>query len=129
MASLLANIVEERQYKTASRHVRWSVDAESSRMVSEKWIKLLWTFVHTEIDRLNEENEFHGEELKVSTSEFMRLWYQNTYTHLMRPEKTHVKFLCILIQLYIISVVCCIAIVKLYRALKLKYGRYVRELT
>ena len=100
LASLLANIVEERQYKTASRHVRWSVDAESSRMVSEKWIKLLWTFVHTEIDRLNEEDEYQGEELKVSTSEFMRLWYKNTYTHLMRPEKTHVIFLCILIQSY-----------------------------
>ena len=69
LASLLANIVEERQYKTASRHVRWSVDAESSRMVSEKWIKLLWTFIHTEIDRLNEENEFQGEELKVSIAD------------------------------------------------------------
>ena len=38
-------------------------------MVSEKWIKLLWAFIHTEIDRLNEENECQGEELKVGTAD------------------------------------------------------------
>ncbi len=54
LASLLGNVIEERHYKTGSRHVRWSVDSESSRMVSEAWVKILWSFIHSEIDRLSE---------------------------------------------------------------------------
>ena len=65
LASLIGNILDERHYKTSSRHVRWSVDAQSSRMVSEKWIKLLWTFIHAEVDRLNEGHDYTPEELKV----------------------------------------------------------------
>ncbi len=35
-------------------------------MIGEKWMKLLWTFLHNEIDRLNEGKDYCDDDLIVS---------------------------------------------------------------